>query len=121
VITISVHPADVEAGAAATASIRLEDEPAGIARVTVEVGWRTEGRGDPDSAVVQSTEMVTDGTAPPGMRDVSVDFTVPADGPVSYDGKILRIIWEVRVRVAAGGEERTQVESFRVTPRRVTA
>jgi hypothetical protein len=68
-------------------------------RVSARVGWVTEGRGDRDdeyfgeaSLDVRESEF--------GAPD-RLDFTlqIPADGPPSYDGKILRIIWVVEVRL----------------------
>jgi hypothetical protein len=121
VITIAVDPAEPEAGTRGTATVCAEGGPTGAERISMEVGWRTEGRGDPDSAVIHSAEFVRDGAASTEPWSVAVDFEVPAAGPVSYDGKILRIIWEVRVTAFTDGEQRTQVEAFRVTPRLVTA
>ena len=120
-ITITVDPAPLEAGARGTATVCAEGELTGAERISVDVGWRTEGRGDPDSGVIQSAEFTRDDAPPLEPWEMAVDFEVPAAGPVSYDGKILRIIWEVCVTALTDGEPRTQVEAFRVAPRRVTA
>ncbi len=65
--------------------------------LVAQVRWRTEGRGIVNNAVVWQQ------TTPVGMvvigSPVEIAFaaTLPADGPVSYNGTLLRIIWEVEV------------------------
>lgn len=73
------------------------------------VGWRTEGRGDVDRATIYEQEIFRDSVTP---------FTcqIPLTGPYSYDGQLLRIIWEVTAEVAGAFNLRKthQTEGFRV-------
>ena len=68
-------------------------------RVSARVGWMTEGRGDTDDEYFGEASLDV-GESEFGTTD-RLDFTlqIPADGPPSYDGKILRIVWVVEVRL----------------------
>lgn len=71
-------------------------QPRGI---KIMLGWRTEGRGSTDRRVVSEVTM------PVGQMSVGLpvqlpfDLMLPPEGPVSYNGNLLRIIWEVRVEI----------------------
>lgn len=82
------------------------------------MGWRTEGRRDPDRREIAHAEFLDDSV--PG-AEIVVDFSIPAEGPVFYNGKVLRIIWEVRVTPPGTRPELLAIETFRVTPRKVRA
>lgn len=62
--------------------------------VGVVLRYRTQGRGDVDAAVVTRCEL---GTADSGNLRFRLD--VPADGPVTYHGQLLRLTWQVAVHV----------------------
>lgn len=68
-------------------------------RVAARVGWLTEGRGDRDDEYFGEASLDV-GDSEFGTPD-RFDFTlqIPPDGPPSYDGKILRIVWVVEVRL----------------------
>ena len=68
-------------------------------RVAARVGWVTEGRGDRDDEYFDEASLDV-GQSEFGRPD-RFDFTlqIPPDGPLSYDGKILRIVWVVEVRL----------------------
>ena len=55
--------------------------------------WRTEGSGTKSGEVVCRVEQAN----LEGRNEVTipVQFDIPREGPLSYDGKVLRIIWEV--------------------------
>jgi hypothetical protein len=63
-------------------------------RVGIALRYRTHGRGDTDSAVVATADL---GTADTGEQ--RFQLAVPALGPVTYHGKLLRIIWQAVVRI----------------------
>jgi hypothetical protein len=63
-------------------------------RVGVVLRFSTSGRGETDSAVVTRTEL---GTAEAGGQ--RFQLAVPALGPVTYHGRLLRIGWQVVVRI----------------------
>jgi hypothetical protein len=64
--------------------------------VTVELGWRVRGRGNPGSAVVQTV------TLPSGqiLGEEALSFELKApNGPVSHRGELLEVSWFVRAQV----------------------
>lgn len=66
-----------------------------IREVRVLLRYRTEGRGDTDSweGSAQAFSVGVDGAL-----TASFNLSVPHDAPVSYDGSLLRLIWEVEAR-----------------------
>jgi hypothetical protein len=52
--------------------------------------YRTEGRGNKESKVVARCFV-----GPGKTGQARFELAVPASGPVSYDGQLLRLIWEV--------------------------
>lgn len=101
-----------------TASIELDtavtecgDDVTGVVSgvagtATVELAWHTTGRGAQDAATVASVSVDPDGD---GRARFAMD--VPADGPMSIDGTLLQVVWEVRL--VGGGAE----ASITVLPR----
>ncbi|HEX7419631.1 MAG TPA: hypothetical protein VF505_07070, partial [Thermoanaerobaculia bacterium] len=71
--------------------------------------WRIEGKGRRKEDVIDTAG---------GGNQVAFEFEIPLSGPLSYDGKLFRIIWEI-VAIAdipfARNEE--EVKSFLVLPR----
>ena len=67
----------------------------------VNLLWRTEGRGTRDRQIIQSlpTDLaqLTAGVAVPFI------LALPAGGPITYNGLLLRIIWEVQIVVTLAG------------------
>jgi hypothetical protein len=51
----------------------------------VRLVWRSEGRGDPERHVLQTLE--------PGVHAIEI----PNDAPLSYDGQLFRIIWQLEL------------------------
>ena len=65
--------------------------------VRVELRWYTEGRGTRNRGVVDRVVHTADaGPIPPVIEAV---LTVPREGPVTYDGSMIRIRWEVHATV----------------------
>ena len=78
----------------------------------VELRWRTEGRGTRDTEVVDTClldpQQLTIGIPLPFL------VTTPADGPITYNGSLFRVIWEIKATVVFPGmlarkEEDTQL------------
>ena len=61
--------------------------------------WRTEGRGDTDieEAATAIFHVATPMVGKP--ETMNFNLRLPELGPVTYDGDLLRLIWEVHVRV----------------------
>ena len=60
--------------------------------VVVELGYRTEGRGDTDHGRAESIRHDA-GAATSG--EVPFELRVPDGGPITYDGRLIRVIWSV--------------------------
>jgi hypothetical protein len=67
-------------------------------RAIAKIGWRTEGRGDRDSANIGEVELYRG----PLSQNIAVsgrfEFALP-DQPLSYVGHYINIIWEIAVVV----------------------
>ena len=87
-----VHPGDVVRG-----GLQWQSDKA-PKKLTVEMRWFTEGRGDVDSGRAGSLEWAPEqiGGIPPA---VDFQFTVPPHGPVSYAGQLIRVRWAVTARL----------------------
>lgn len=88
--------------------------------VKVALGWRTEGRGDVDRKTTTELKLEA-GSVSAGDRTVfPFEFLLPNEGPISYDGSLLRILWEITVLVDLPGlfarDEKYQL-AIRVLPR----
>jgi len=96
-IRIQMPSEQVEVGSSLKGQVtwtpEKESKPRGL-RVTL--GWRTEGRGNKKEGTCDETER-TD-IAPGSTVTLPFEFHVPIEGPVSYDGKLMKIIWEIMVR-----------------------
>lgn len=80
-------------------------------RLTVEIGWHTEGTGDTDRDSVFETELHT-GEIYPGEHEYAFSCQLP-DGPVSYSGHLLNIVWSVSARLdLAWKRDPTAVQPF---------
>lgn len=82
----------VECGDVVTGVVRwgpLDDVPR---RTVVKLRYRTEGRGDTDSDVADTLKF-------PGAAGgvESVELRVPAEGPMSVNGVLITVLWEVEL------------------------
>ncbi len=84
--------------------------------VRIELGWSTEGRGDTDSDTVASLVIPVDEF---GMANARVELPVPANGPISYDGALIRVRWELSAQtdIKLGVDQRSSAEVLVVPAR----
>jgi hypothetical protein len=68
------------------------------AQVRVVLRYRTQGRGDVDTGVADRREL---GDAETG--EVRFGLFVPPNGPVTYHGQLLRLLWSVAVEIPVRG------------------
>lgn len=68
-------------------------------RVVARIGWVTEGRGDTDDEYFGEESLDLAASEFGSLNRLEFTLQVPADAPVSYDGKILRIMWVVEGRL----------------------
>ena len=73
------------------------------------IGWRTEGRGNVDREILYKKNILPQDLLP-------FQYQIPSKVPYSYDGELLRIIWEVTVEVEGFFKLRQahQTATFRV-------
>lgn len=80
---------------------------------TLTIGWRTEGRGD-----TEKMELFSQSIRLASLVPVPFEYQLPLSAPLSYDGELIRIIWEVMVQTDQflfGGEKEEKL--FRVVSR----
>ncbi|HEY8132633.1 MAG TPA: sporulation protein [Thermoanaerobaculia bacterium] len=56
--------------------------------------WRVEGKGSKHEEIIDLEIDV----APGAQATIPFDFEIPMDGPLSYEGKLFRIVWEIVAR-----------------------
>jgi hypothetical protein len=73
------------------------------------VGWRTEGRGDVDREALYERDLEAGATE-------RFSCQLPDTAPLSYDGQLIRIIWEVAVDLSGrfGTGKAREAKVFRV-------
>ncbi|WP_017325334.1 hypothetical protein [Synechococcus sp. PCC 7336] len=87
-------------------------------QIEIEALWRTEGRGTRDKRTIDSVSPPLEGATWAIGRQFPFRFPLPDDVPISYDGELIRVIWEVEVRVALGWlKSLKETASFRVLPK----
>jgi hypothetical protein len=84
-------------------------------KLDVVCRWRIEGKGKSRQEVVGSAGSEN----PMPEMVISFDFEIPIHGPLSYDGKLLRIIWEVFANADLPmARDENDVAAFTVVARR---
>jgi len=84
---------------------------------TATLRWYTEGRGNQDREEVATVEQQLDGPSA-GLSTFAFSLRMPVDAPVTYDGMMIRLRWEVNVEldIPWGRNEHEQAELW-VLPR----
>lgn len=87
-------------------------DPGDIAAVETSVLWYTEGKGDEDLSVHCFDRRVPSDTIDGDLRTLRrVECRLPAT-PLSYHGRLFKIIWCVRVRVFLKGGRDVSVDEL---------
>ena len=68
-------------------------------KITVSLGWRTEGRGDADRDVVASADQDGGPVFAGDVTKIPFRVRVPADACPGFAGTLVRLVWFVGVRV----------------------
>ncbi len=68
-------------------------------KITVELTWKTEGRGNENKKSVDSVTIHEGELYDGAMFKSEFELGVPEDGPITYDGHYIRIGWAVTVRI----------------------
>jgi hypothetical protein len=95
VINIELRDAVVALGGTVRGQVQWDPDAKPPESVTVELRFRTEGRGTEDGRVVAGTERTFSGDPTMTAPWLEFEFEVPADAPITYEGNLIRIIWEV--------------------------
>jgi len=83
--------------------------------IEVVCRWRTEGKGTKRQEIVDTVAREN----PPSEAVIPFDVAIPLYGPLSYDGKLLRVIWEIAVNADLPmARDQHEVKAFSVVPRR---
>jgi len=83
-------------------------------KIEVICRWRIEGKKKAESLLDSATEENIEGRA---QVAVPFDFKVPFAGPVSYDGKLFRVVWEIVANVDLPfATDETDTKVITVTP-----
>lgn len=97
--------------------VRVEAEhPITCRDVLIEVGWHTEGKGDRNSERVLMEPLMVTELLPDQPVTHPFSFTLP-HRPYTYQGELIRIVWEVTVKVdIAMMPDMTESRSFVLRP-----
>lgn len=83
--------------------------------IKLSLRHETSGRGDTDRKVVGAQEFDLDVH---GSVEAAFAITVPSSGPISYDGRLIRVRWELELRVdVKRASDPTAIVSVLVVPR----
>ena len=89
--------------------------PAQLTALELSVLWHTEGKGDEDLAVHLFQRFLADEAGRLDGREAGWFSTQLPPSPLSYEGRIVKIQWCVRVRLfLAGGREIVREEIFQL-------
>jgi len=76
--------------------------------------WRVEGKGSKHEEIIDLEIDV----APEPQVTIPFDFEIPLVGPLSYDGTLFRIVWEIVVRADLPlARDQEEAKTFTVRPR----
>lgn len=81
--SVQRSPADGESNSGGRGQIRS---------VEITLGYFTEGRATVDKETVSSATIPVDEY---GMASGDVELAIPADAPISYDGRLIRVRWQI--------------------------
>ena len=115
-ISIGIDQRTVATGGVLTANVRWSaDGDRRARRIIVAAEWKTEGKGDKAVGVARSVTV----TPSPDAREaiVPVRFLIPYEGPITFQGTLISLVWILRVRVDQFGLDEFAEKEFRVEPR----
>ncbi len=69
----------------------------------VYVAWFTEGRGTRDRQYVATQEIEPEHLLKYRQRPYEFELNIPYDAPLTYNGHLFRLMWEVKVQIVFPG------------------
>jgi hypothetical protein len=114
-ISITLDNSVLELGKSFTGRVNWQSNQSSHKPVMIKVGWHTEGRGGKQNQTVATVDLGKQFTN----NVIPFQCALPYEAPVSFDGKMFRVIWLVKAEVKGGlfGGE-TQSVPILVIPRR---
>jgi hypothetical protein len=90
------------------------DNAEGTKPLKLTIGWRTEGRGTVDKDILYEIEIN------PSER-FQLNHNIPFTAPISYDGELLRFIWEINIYRPQwlGLKDSLKTQVFQVIPKQM--
>lgn len=70
---------------------------------TLTARWHTEGRGTRDRHVVQELSLAPEQLMASESLPLDFSIQIPKAGPITYNGYLIRILWELKVVVEMPG------------------
>ena len=116
-IAIALENATISTGNVLKGSVQWKaDADRRPRRIIIAAEWETEGFGKKDKGRARAVA-VTPGR---NEREASfpVRFMIPYEGPVTFEGTLIKLRWILRVRVDQFGFDEFAEKEFRVEPRR---
>ena len=86
----------------------------------VSINWFTEGRGSRDRQTVDEQPLDPQKILDFQTRPFPFSFTIPQETPITYDGYLFRLMWELEVKIVFPGIFRPKelgTAVFQVLPR----
>jgi hypothetical protein len=116
VIEIALDHEAVAAGGFVTGRVRWAGDSR-VNRIIAAAQWETGGAGNRVWGVGRSTVFVPRD----GAREAAfpVHLMVPHSGPVSFEGSLITIVWQLKVRIDQRGLDEFAEATFRVEPRKL--
>ena len=116
-ISFVLDSASVSAGEVISGRVRwIADGALAVRKIVVAAEWETYGFGNRASGVGRGTTQNVAKNA----RDATIPFRflIPHEGPVTFEGELVKIRWKIRVRVDQLGFDELGEAEFKVEPRR---
>lgn len=91
---------EVEVGEPVTGRVTVTaNESLKLNAINVLVGFRAHGRGDPDKVQTQVAGCAATSLQTGQTQTVEFRSVVPLEGPISWEGKVVKVTWEVAVHL----------------------
>ncbi len=87
---------------------------------SVSIRWYTEGRGNTNHETVQELLLDPNQLISFQRSPLPFSFQIPYDGPITYNGSLIRVIWQLEVSIQMPGlfrKKDKQTWPFQVLPR----
>lgn len=98
-ITIELDDNVIEVGQIVKGNVHWQVDGRPPKAIHVALRYKTEGRGTEEGDTVAEMEQDIDGDSSFTTPWLPFEFVVPSDGPVSYEGNLIRLLWAITVEL----------------------